>query len=259
MKKLSLLLVCLLGFHAVECVAKCTNATLKGTVIAALTKTTPSGPASTMYMESWDGAGHIKYLETDSNGTSTTAPYYGTATYSIGTNCIATVYYDGATTQPWTYYMDPDGKGYSWINNQNTGVVAAGQTELISTELLVNPGATTGPCSTATLKGTLAFAVEKTVTGTAQASAGLESYDGAGNLAYTQTDSDGSTTTNYKGTGTYTVASNCVVSVYYDGGSTPFIDFVAPNGSAFWWINNQNTGIVAAGKESRVTVALIVK
>jgi len=161
--------------------------------------------------------------------------------------------------EPWTYYIDENGKGYSWVNTLNIGIVSAGQTQLISTELLVNPTATTGPCSNTTLKGTLAFAVEKTSSGVPQASAGMESYDGAGNLHYVQTDSDGYSTTTYHGTGTYTITSGCVASAYYDGSTTPFVYFVAPNGSAFWWINNQNTGTVAAGKETRMAARLIVK
>jgi hypothetical protein len=260
MKNLMLLTLVLGGLqYGGIAAAKCTNATLQGTVVAAISKTTAGAPGSTMYMESWDGAGHLQYLETDSDGTTTFAPYYGTGTYTIAADCVATVYYDGDTTRLWTYYINENGTGYSWINTLNIGVVAAGQTQLISSELLVSSTATTGPCSTATLKGTLAFAVEKTTAGVPQASAGMESYDGAGNLHYEQTDSGGYSTTSYKGTGTYTITSGCVASVYYDGSATPFVYFVAPNGSAFWWINNQNTGTVAAGKETRVATALIVK
>jgi len=260
MKNLMMMLLVLSGVPCgADAAAKCTNATLQGTVVTAITKTVAGAPASTMYMESWDGAGTLQYLETDSDGSTTSAPYYGTGTYTISANCVATVYYDGDTAQPWTYYINENGRGYSWVNPLNIGIVSAGQTQFISAELLVNPIATTGPCSAATLKGTLAFGVEKTSSGVPQASAGMESYDGAGNLRYVQTDSDGSTTTTYQGTGTYTIASNCVASVYYDGSTTPFVYFVAPNGSAFWWINNQNTGIVAAGKESRVGAGLIVK
>src|SRR5208337_3847149 len=112
--------------------AKCTNATLHGTVVAAISKTTAGAPTSTMYMESWDGVGNLQYLETDSNGTTTSAPYYGTGTYTIAANCIATVYYDGDTAQPWTYYIDANGSGYSWVNTLNIGIVSAGQTQLIS-------------------------------------------------------------------------------------------------------------------------------
>ena len=260
MKNMLLLILVLAGLqYGVDAAAKCTNATLQGTVVAAISKTIGGAPASTMYMESWDGEGNLRYLETDSNGTTTDAPYYGTGTYTIAANCIATVYYDGDTTQTWTYYIDENGKGYSWVNTLNIGTVAAGQTELISSELLVNPTATTRHCSTATLKGTLAFAVEKTSSGVPGSSAGLESYDGGGNLHYVQTDSNGYSTTSYQGTGTYTITRGCVASVYYDGSTTPFVYFVAPNGSAFWWINNQNKGTLAAGKETRVTAELIVK
>jgi hypothetical protein len=238
--------------------ARCTNDTLHGTVATALTKTVSGARSSTMYMESWDGAGNLQYLETDSNGTTTSAPYFGTGTYSIAANCIATVYYDGDSAQPWTFYIDENGDGYSWVNTQNAGIVAAGQTELISSELLVNPDGTGGPCTAATLKGTLAFASEPTNGSLMTASAGFESYDGAGHLNYAQTDSTGTTTTNERGSGTYTITPACVASVYYDGATTPWIYFVAPNGSAFWWINNQNTGTISAGKETKVATTLLV-
>jgi len=260
MKRQMLLVLAWSALHgSVALAANCTNETLKGTVVASVSKSTAAGPTSSLFMESWDGAGHVQYLESDSNGTQTNT-YYGTATYSISPDCVATVYYDGATAQPFNYYVDADGEGYFWVNNQNVGVIAAGHTDLISKELIVNPTATTpGPCSLATLKGTMAYEVEKTLQGLPRASDGMESYDGAGHLNYRETDTDGYTTTSYPGTGTYTITDRCVASVYYDGSTTPFVFFVAPNGSAYWWINNQNSGIVAAGKALRVSRELVVK
>jgi len=234
--------------------ANCSNATLKGTVITAARYTTASGaPAATMWMESWDGAGHLQFLETDSNGTATTAPYYGSGTYTVSADCVATVLYSGGST-PWVYYLDEDGKGYAWIFNQNTGAVGAGHADLVSHELIVNASAKKpGPCSTQSLLGTMSFSVEKSASGAPTASIGQEIYDGSGSLTYLQTDTDGLTTTPYSGTGTYSISSRCVASVYYDGTSTdPFIYFVSPGGNAYWWINNQNSGIVAAGKATRV-------
>jgi hypothetical protein len=195
MKKMTMLLALAWGAvqGSVALAANCSNETLNGTVVASVSQSTAGGHASSLFMESWDGAGHLQYLESDANGTRTIT-YNGTATYSISSDCVATVYYDGATT-PYVYYVDADGKGYFWVNNQNVGVVAAGHTELISKELLVNPSATTpGPCSLTTLRGTMAYDVENTFQGVPQASDGMESYDGAGHLNYRETDTDGYTT-----------------------------------------------------------------
>jgi hypothetical protein len=232
--------------------AHCSNQTLHGTLVGALSRSGPT-PSATMFMESWDGAGHINYFESDSNGTQT-FNYNGTAVFSISADCIATVYYDGATTTPWLYYVNPDGKGYAFVNNRNTGVVAAGRTELMSSALLVNPAATSpGPCSLASLKGVMGWAAESSRQGVPHASDGTETYDGAGHMVYRETETNGYINYSYSGTGTYTITDRCVASVYYDGSPTPFVYLVAPDGSAYWWVNNQNAGTVAAGKVVRIS------
>ncbi len=114
-------------------------------------------------------------------------------------------------------------------------------------------------CSLATLHGTMAWSSTYTDAGVPGAASGFESYDGHGNLKYTQIRSDGYKTWNFTGTGTYTITASCVASVIYDGYGSPFVYFVAPNGSAYFWVNNQNSGRVAAGKAERVTDALLVK
>jgi len=232
----------------------CSNATLKGTLIASLAKSAAGAPRSTAFMESWDGRGALRYVEIDSNGSSTSGPYYGTGTYSISNDCVATVIYDGDTTQVYKYLVDEDGQGYHWVNNLNIGLVAAGRATLVSKDLFIDPSTPNkGPCTLQSLDGTMAFAVEKFVNGVPAASAGQEIYDGAGRVTYRQTDSDGYTTNSLTGTGTYTITPGCIASVYYDGSTTPFNYFVAPNGSAYWWVNNQNTGVVAAGMADRVS------
>jgi len=239
--------------------ANCDNATLHGTVAAALTKTSSGAPTATAYVESWDGAGHLQYQESDSQGTSHQT-YFGTGTYQISKDCIATVYYDNATTNPYSYYVAPNGEGYWWVNNLNVGIVAAGHVELISRDLIVDPTATTpGPCSVSSLHGTMAWDAERTVQGAPQASDGFESYDGAGHLRYKQTNSDGYTTTTATGTGTYTISDRCVASVYYDGATVPMLFWVAPDGAGYWWINLQDSGVVAAGKAQRVSHELVLK
>ena len=262
MKKQVLALLGAIAFglagHAAFAVT-CDNGTIKGTMVAAVQRTISGSPAAFMDMESWDGAGHLHYLEIDSYGTSAVGPYFGTGTYSISKDCIATVHYDGGNFA-WTYYVAPDGNGFSWINTQNVGIVSGGNYELISRDLLVDPAATTpGPCTAASLSGTLNYGFEYTANGVPLSSAGRESYDGAGNLKYEEAYSDGYTPTVYTGPGTYTITDRCVASVYYNGSTKPMIFFVAPNGSAYWWVNARSNGVVSAGKATRVSHGLVLK
>ncbi len=114
-------------------------------------------------------------------------------------------------------------------------------------------------CTLATLHGTLAWNATSTKAGVAHAASGFESYDGNGHLKYTELFSDGYQSETITGTGTYTIDANCIAKVTYDGGGTPFVYFVAPDGSAYYWANNQNTGTVASGRADRVSRALLVK
>jgi hypothetical protein len=97
-------------------------------------------PASGSGMESYDGKGHMKYYELYSDGINSYT-YTGTGTYTITSNCIATVIYEYQGAQsgnPWTYFVSPDGSGYFWNNNQNQGLIAGGRVVRISKDLLVN-------------------------------------------------------------------------------------------------------------------------
>jgi hypothetical protein len=114
-------------------------------------------------------------------------------------------------------------------------------------------------CSLGTLHGTMAWASIYANASVPRAGSGFESYDGHGGLKYTQLVSDGYTTHTYTGTGTYTITANCIASVTYDGVGRPFLYFVAPDGSAYFWSNNQNAGVVSAGRVERVSHALLVK
>jgi hypothetical protein len=116
-----------------------------------------------------------------------------------------------------------------------------------------------GTCSLETLRGTMSWYVTSTRAGVPHAASGFESYDGHGHLKYTELDSDGSTTSSYTGTGTYTITEDCQASVTYDGVGPAFVYFVAPDGSSYVWSNNQNAGTVASGRAERVSRALVVK
>ena len=238
----------------------CSDATLHGTVMVALERSINGTPASAVTMESWDGTGHLQYREID-NGTSWTSGLYaGTGTYSISSDCIATVHYDGDTTDPWHYYIDPDGRGYAWVNEINTGRVASSHAELVSRELLVQAGATTaGPCSTATLSGTYTLGLEESVNGVPMATAGFQTFDGAGTGTYRRTITDGYTTSVVTGSMTYSLTDRCIASVYFDGASSPTLFFVSPDGSAYFFATDGSTGTILAGKVLRSSRAVVAR
>ena len=137
----------------------------------------------------------------------------------------------------------------------HTLAALAGLALLSSTSAMAGDGG----CTLATLHGTLGWQATYTKNGAPRAGSGFESYDGAGHLKYTELVSDGFVTTPYTGTGTYTITSGCVATVTYDGGGTPFQYFVAPDGSAYYWTNNQNAGAVVSGRAERVSFSLLVK
>jgi hypothetical protein len=114
-------------------------------------------------------------------------------------------------------------------------------------------------CTLATLRGTLAWSATTSWAGVAHAASGFESYDGNGRLKYTELVSDGYTTNTFTGTGTYTMGANCIAQVTYDGTGTPFVYFVAPDGSGYYWANNQNVGTISSGRADRVSRSLLVK
>jgi hypothetical protein len=114
-------------------------------------------------------------------------------------------------------------------------------------------------CTLGTLHGTLAWSATTSTGGVPHAASGFESYDGNGHVKYSELFSDGYTTETYTGNGTYTIGANCIAQVTYDGGGTPFVYFVAPDGSAYYWANNQNTGTISSGRADRVSRGLLVK
>ena len=80
-----------------------------------------------------------------------------------------------------------------------------------------------------------------------------------GHFKYHEVDSDGYTTQTYDYHGTYTITANCIASVtYYEGGPV-WTYFFAPDGSAYYWVNAQNTGRVSANHADRISRALLVK
>jgi len=131
-----------LGFAALSARAEgegashCTLDTLHGTMAWSTTTLTRSGAISAgSGQESYDGKGKMKYYEFYSDGITSTT-YSGTGTYTISSNCIATVTYD-AEVVPWVYFVSADGDHYYWNNNQGTGVINSGRADRVSHALLV--------------------------------------------------------------------------------------------------------------------------
>jgi hypothetical protein len=114
-------------------------------------------------------------------------------------------------------------------------------------------------CSLSTLRGTMAWASTYTNNSVPRAASGFESYDGRGHMKYSELVSDGFTTHTYTGTATYTMTSDCIASVIYDGAGAPFVYFVSPDGRAYFWANNQNFGVVSSGKAERISLGQILK
>ena len=116
--------------------AGCSLATLHGTYAwggASIKNQVWSGSSG---MESYDGQGHLKYFELQSDGV-TQYRWTGTGTYTITANCIATVLYDGDTTDQWTYFVAPHGGVFYYNNNLGLGRAGGGQEDRISWTLLV--------------------------------------------------------------------------------------------------------------------------
>ena len=115
-------------------------------------------------------------------------------------------------------------------------------------------------CSLATLHGTMGWSGIGQKNGVPYSGSGMESYDGHGNIKYYTLHSDGITQSKYIGTGTYTITSNCIATVIYDGDvAQPWTYFVAPDGSVFYYNNNSGNGGIGAGQENRISRALLVQ
>lgn len=113
-------------------------------------------------------------------------------------------------------------------------------------------------CSLSTLSGTLAWSgITQHLNGVSTAGSGFEYYDGHGHMKYYEQYSDGTTSAIYSGTGTYTLGANCIANVLYDG-VQPWMYFVSPDGSSYYYSNTLNTGGISAGKLQKVSDADLV-
>jgi hypothetical protein len=111
-------------------------------------------------------------------------------------------------------------------------------------------------CSLATLHGTYGFSGTGTDGGTPYTTSGRETYDGNGHIHYYQLWDEAGVTSTYEGTGTYTMDANCVAHASY-GPNNHWAYFVGPLGEIFFYNNNNNTGLISAGSEVRISLALL--
>ena len=113
-------------------------------------------------------------------------------------------------------------------------------------------------CSVATLHDTYGFADTGMNGPDPYSTSGMESYDGEGNIKYTQLWHQNGVTKNYNGAGKITITADCIANALYDPGNT-WTYFVAPDGSRFYYYNNNpGTLIQAAGHEDRISRALLL-
>ena len=111
-------------------------------------------------------------------------------------------------------------------------------------------------CTLATLHGTYAFSGTGTDGAVPYSTSGRETYDGNGHIHYYQLWDEAGVTTTYEGGGTYTMEAGCVAHASY-GPANHWTYFVATDGHAFYYNNNNNTGLVSAGHEDRIAFSLL--
>jgi hypothetical protein len=115
-------------------------------------------------------------------------------------------------------------------------------------------------CKLDTLHGTMAWSSTlQTAHGAVSSGSGQESYDGRGTMKYYEFYSDGTTSSTYSGTGTYTISEDCIATVTYDSEVVPWVYFISVDGDHYYWNNNQGTGVINSGRADRVSRALLVK
>ena len=206
-------------------------------------------------MEYWDGAGNAKWIETDSFGTDHTGWYSGSNTYSIGQNCVATAAYLYGS---FTDFVNPDGSGWSWVRTRFDGYVQGNSAQKISSVSLPTLTAPTVACSKRTLSATYVTSEVLNQDATLAGFVARMSYGANGTYTYREVTDNGAGTVKRTGTGTYTVAANCIATLYEDGAVSPaYAAVVNPDGNEYWWMNIKNDGTYSASKATRVSQSLV--
>ena len=235
----------------------CSLKTFKGTVTGASTLRASTGQPtfSWLWMEHWDGAGNATWIEMDNYGTFNTGWFSGANKYSIGQNCVAT---DAYRYGSFTYFVNPDGSGLSWVRPLFDGTVEGSSAQKISSVSLPTLAASTVVCSKRTLSGTYVTSEVLNRGATLAGFFARTSYGADGTYTYREETGNGAGTVKRTGTGTYTVAANCIATLYEDGAVSPaYAAVVAPNGNEYWWMNIKNDGTYATSKATRVSQSLV--
>ena len=174
-----------------------------------------------------DGAGHItsgSYTQSAS-GTITTGTLSGT--YSVAKNCTGSLTFASEDQSPadFNIYFDDSSKGFQMI-----------QTDSGNDQPGFGMPQGTGTCGLTGKKQSLATNFIATLPGDVpEATVGLITLDGKGNLSGTETASDGGTITTFSVSGTYTEEANCTGTAQ-----------ITPSGGT---AQNFNTVVVNSGKE----------
>lgn len=217
-------------------------------------------PLPWIWMEYWDGTGKSTWMEFDSYGTSNSGWFTGSQTYSVSSNCVAVDNYRyDPPGHPFIYFVNPDGSGLNYVNELAYGNVAADTAVKVSRANLMGTLSPSSTCNLTTLRGTYVASVVENVGGNVQARLTRRSFDGAGKLTYREDlePVGGGAAVKTSGTGTYTVTAMCQAQISQStaGASNTLVNeaLVAPDGSAYWWVNITNTGVYAAGKATRVS------
>jgi len=235
----------------------CSMNTFKGTVGGSNTLKSSNGQPtfSWLWMEHWDGAGNSTWIEMDHYGTYSTGWFTGTNKYSIGQNCVAT---DSYRYGAFTYFVNPDGSGLSWVRPLYDGNVEGSSAQKISNSSLPTLKAPASACSRKTLSGTYVTSMVLNRAGTSAGFFARTSFAADGTYTYREETGNGAGTVKRTGTGTYTVANNCIANLYEDGAASPaYAAIVAPNGNEYWWMNIKNDGTYATSKATRVSQGLV--
>jgi len=123
---------------------------------------------------------------------------------------------------------------------------------------LLSRGAFASGCSTSTLKGTYLFEFIGSVNGKPLSEAGMDVYDGKGNVvsAYSDSNSGGG---RQLGTAVYTLNPDCSGVINYGGGVFNTI-YVSPDGNSLVYLTQNSPGTtknIISGRENRVSRSLV--
>ena len=211
-----------------------------------------AGPYAEAGMDVYDGNGQVTTTYSSSREQSTRI----IGQYDIQADCSGQIVYAGekGPLRRYQVYVDPAGSRLAFIDvtDISRGYLLGG--EKLRVSLQPTPLAN---CSTRTLSGTFTYSVEGAVT-TEQGvklfrEAGMESYDGAGNIANRYTDNLGVTDTI---TGQYDIQPNCQGTATYASGGRYQL-YVDPLGQWFAFID-LTAGSQRGGKNHLISRLLLV-